>query len=227
MQFKNLLQSQKNQIYDLIQKNEMEPNDFKFDHILSTTLHSTKVQRLKHLSSDFYFIFDKPSGRVIGGRNREMVRYSPAVDDERVSKYIENWTAVTVEFIRWLHYLKREIEAPDHWSDRQQEEFNKKWLNSNTQFTEQEKILVDSGLDAVKQYLIEHVSNDEKVVQDIQENVEYLKHASKHAGRRDWMFIFIGLFVNKLAEWALNPQSWQTLVRVLVSGMEAVKSLHS
>ena len=72
--------------------------------------------RLSLKNSKFFFSFDKIVGEFRG-------EFSPGNNEIIESEQKSNWDDVLVIFVNWLIFLRREIEAPDLWSNYEELSF--------------------------------------------------------------------------------------------------------
>lgn len=203
-----LLQSQKNRVYDLIEKEGLSPNMFCFEE----SAPSTKIC-LK--SSDYYFIltednFDRPSVKYSPGENRfdEGYFYAPAWGDQ--IDYIE----------AWLQNLAREINEPDKWKLLQEELENINFSDikyENIKFTYQEYELLESKTNELKEK-IGKLNLLEKQLKQINNKLDHLLNLAKDMNKTDWKELFIGSIISLIMQLSVDKTTGQAIF-ALVRGL--------
>jgi hypothetical protein len=103
---RELLKSQRAEVFRTIEASGFDPVDFDWDDIESAYGDEVTVPRLTHRPSDYWYIFDQG-----------ISFFSPGKEELQVSANAPNWPNHIVNVGSWLSYAKREIEAPSLWED--------------------------------------------------------------------------------------------------------------
>jgi hypothetical protein len=106
MEIRHLLKSQSNEVFEAIKNAGLEPTDFDWQ---DATGHAsmTRVSRLVHKGSGYYFMFDN-----LGGFNS---KWESGQQTRVDSWYWDEWLSQLDCFRSWLSDLKRETESQDLW----------------------------------------------------------------------------------------------------------------
>jgi len=125
-----------------------------------------------------------------------------------------DWGSELVYFSNWLHYLRRETESADLWSEISKEA---KVLESaassdtpNAPFTADEKEYILNGLDEIKQFLLTAHRLDPELVES---RLKYLADSVDRVGRKDWLNLLISVLVTIVISAALPPETARELFR--------------
>src|SRR6476660_4352328 len=103
-----LLPTQKNDVFDIIVQEDLNPNDFGFNEELSDSNEiATKLQFKK---TKYFFIFKKES--IFSGFD---AYYSPGHDSLEIHEHARTWKGLSPILKKWLTSLKREINVVDKW----------------------------------------------------------------------------------------------------------------
>lgn len=208
-----LLKTQKNEIFKILQEVGLEPANFKWTHIDLMPSDDRVVLRLNYLDGKYYFQFmmNKDSNY------HYCCEVSPA--DEKAVGYKKslNWYEQKTNVRRWAKYLKREIEAPDLWAEIEKYRATlplvtgEQLVNEPIPAYETEEIYDRMQLLADK--IEEEFKLNEEQSQFVRSKLNYLADAAKRQPRRDWEFMFIGVFINIAFYLVLEPvkvqQFWQ------------------
>jgi len=214
-----LLKTQKNQVLKILQEGGLQPSNFSW-HKLETLDKSNIplceeyiiVPRLEYLNGEYYFEFQETVCEFSPGKNRK-------VQNENSP----SWTDQALIVHRWVEYLKREIKAPDLWAEIEKYRPTlalvpaEQIVNEPIPAYEVEEI--SEKLSALADKIEEQFKLNEDHNRFVRSKLDYLADAAKRQRRRDWEFMFIGVFIAIAFELALEPekaqQFWQ-LVKSIV-----------
>jgi len=131
-----LLTSQKNELYDLIESSNINPSQFEFQNIPSITRYTEVATKLIYKNTNFYYIFDT-------GRNNyapHYCYYCPAKDQFSAEQYPGSWDLQKNYFQDWLNSLKHEISSEDKWGrlERELSKFSFNFTEDNDYFSAKE-----------------------------------------------------------------------------------------
>ncbi len=195
----DLLPSQKNQIYQLIEKIELNPNNFEWLECEEYVSEFPNiVSKILYKGTNFYFIF-----------NTAKVEFSPGSETARASYKAPSWEAKYNAFFLWLKCLKGEINQPDLWAELKKQKLpdgtkiDPEASNEPFAYHEVEKIL--AGIEQVKAYIEQHVETDEAQKKVVNDKLDYLAGAAKRQGRKDWIHTCIGVMMTLGVALALSP----------------------
>lgn len=218
-----MLKRQANQVARAIQSAGLNTSEFawKEENSKSST---SMIDVLIHKESGLYFKFDVSDGDVFGQNSSRIARYAPGT--QHVSEYTTHtsWEGMFSSLKEWLKSLRQEL-GPDLWSENEPEEFEA-WSDhdKNQDFKPNEIKKVYDGLERVETLLIKHSDKTEKTIKDINENIKFLKNTAMKSTKREFKYIFIGLIVNKLTDWAIKTITIQHIILVLVQNAKSIVS---
>jgi hypothetical protein len=177
-----LRSSQKVKFGEVIVSRQLMPRDFEWrvnpKPSLST---SDNPQEIFHKETEHFFRFEERNGSAI------YITYTP---DEHTAKpvsiTVDSWRSLLGHFDRWVKLIKEEVEAIDPWADPEDSDtFNEE----NTLFTPLELKSVDRAIDRSMEKLLE-IANENgvgKTLEDIKEDIAYLKERARKSSRAEWL----------------------------------------
>lgn len=213
----DLLRSQRNSVLKAITEAGFDKSDFEWEAARDNP-YSSPIPQIVHKPTGYYFQFDYVEGDLMRQSTR-VARYAPGRESPREYSRCRSWTEMLITLMNWLKYIRRETEEDELWEEDDYEKFDS-WLQSNSKFTKDELNSINAGLDRVEQLIISHSDKTEQTMTDINESIKYLKSAAKTSGRRDWLMMFIGVAVSKLAELGIRILPWQLIVTELLKGFK-------
>jgi len=200
-----ILQSQKNLILQAIVDIGLSASEFEW--LVKDSQHiKSKISSLRHGTTEFFFDFEIYRGDHYSIRSpgKTMI-----VEASYSGSWEEQWAYVKF----WLEYLKREIESPDLWGAIAQESELINAANSendNTPFNEGEKKNIVSGINEIRQYLIEvHKISAEL----IEPRLKYLEESSGRLGRKDWINVLFSVIIGIILNATVTPESSREILR--------------
>lgn len=223
-----LLKSQKNEVFEIIQEQGLEPANFSWitgeyripsEHILTRDLiHCVyEVPKLIYQkNSQFYFQFELRNGRL-------HCTFSPSKDTPITKKLTRSWEEQKRYVKLWANCLKKEIEAPDLWAEIEKYRTTlpllpgEQLVNEPIPAYEVEEIASKLNLLADKVEEQFKLTNEQN--QFVRSKLNYLADAAKRQPRRDWENIFIAVIINIAFNLALEPakaqQFWQLVKSII------------
>ncbi len=200
-----LLKSQKNEVFNILQVENLPLSDFKWGTV-------GDYSTLNYKNREFYFDFE------IHDQETFYFEYSPGKGARKASFKTEFWQDVLDHVGFWANNLKREITAPDLW-----EEFKKyktsfslvpseEIVNGNIPFHEVEKII--EALHSLESEIKERFELDDQQDQFVHSKLEYLEDAVKRQGRYDWVHTCIGVLLPLAFQLALNSEAREVLINL-------------
>ena len=210
-----LLISQKDVIFELIQKQGLSPNQFKIEES-ETLLTSSTTIKFKERDFTLNFISSLNS-------NIFSLRYTPGneVFTENIGP-IEKFSNSLLEIQFWLNNIYREIQSPNYWEklDRELEEVRMSSVFNNSKFTIKEFNNLSSKIDFLKSNLKEIPLLKEQNEQIIFQ-LDNLKSRAEELGKFDWTNLFIGTIMSIIIQLNVNRENadalWQ-LIKNIFSG---------
>lgn len=208
MQRNIVLNSKRNEVYEQAKARGLNPSEFVWEERASKFINHTMVSVLTHRPTGFYYIFD-----IKGGLH--WAEYSPGPEYAIEQILIGSWESQFRYVVKWLDYLKIEIESPDIWGAISQEsELLDATVSDddNSPFTKNEKEDIFTGLKEIKQYLIDaHQINAELV----ESRLKYLEEATDRLGRKDWINILFSIIIGIILNATVSPESAREIFRFI------------
>lgn len=218
-----LLNSQKDQIFVLLQKHNLAHQHFEWfisHDILATSI---PFSVLRHQNSSFYFAVAYLESEFI-------CVYSPGeeteVATERIPQYADpygetmqtfGWSGVLACLSGWLNFLVRELEAPDYWHTILQQKIMPTTTLPNTSFTPDEQLRLKTELVNIKKHVMQTAQASQILEAKIDEHFAYLSDAVERMGRKDWLHILIAILVQTVFACAFTPDRAQELFQIAQS----------
>jgi hypothetical protein len=210
-----LLLSQKNNLFDLIEKFGLTPGLFEYkEYETGKEIYNTTISLKK---SSFLFSVT----RIVNNTRDASLRFSPGDIRYEDSSYAATWYDIESTFKYWLKYLKREIQLEDKWeklnSEIQSLQLYKEegdFLNSK--FTVPEYLEIKQKIFLLKEGIAKLELLPEQIAL-LNDKLDLVLDLTTQLGRFDWKSLFIGTIVsiiiqlgvtqdNAKAIWALIKQ---------------------
>jgi hypothetical protein len=199
-----LLTSQKDTLFDLIEKKGLSPSQFSFSD-KSSKFRPGQSPCLKFNNSEFYFTFDSKD-------NKYYSIYSPGND-----KFVDEAAPITWDnqlyyFKEWVAYLIREISAPNKWErlKKELEEISINFDSSEDKFSFQEYEELKTKVAFLKQN-ISTVGLAINQAQAINAKLDHLTELAKDMNKFDWKSLFIGTIMSIIIQLSVTPDNAKTL----------------
>jgi len=173
-----LLPGQKNELFQLIEKNNLDPRNFKWESVSTSRASTTyaygeKLPVLKYNGTDFYFSIDYK-------RNKYFAVFSPGYKTLNEKKRELSWDLLIRYFKMWLIYLKREIKQPDLWGELLKSKLASDASDISLEpFTEPELKKISVGVDKIRAYLGSEFKFTIEEKKKVNEQLDYLVSAAK------------------------------------------------
>ena len=213
-----LMQTQKNEIFPVIQGFGFDPAQFRWDEDAdfwepydrgrSVVDIQYRVSKLVHIPSSFYAKF--------GNQYIEMSPGNTSLIERSVMhKLLPDMASL------WLTYLKREVAAPDLWAIAiQSKEFASvatQVESDNTTFSTGERKYIVEKLAEIEKYLVttDQVNSDHREFVHLQ--FKYLAESAERLGRKDWKNNLVGVITNIVIAVVFAPQRTQELFTMIAS----------
>ncbi len=192
-----LLKTQKNLIFDLIEKSSLSPSQFQF--IEPTILDSSLT--LKYKGTSFTFNF------VGGVKDTYNCWFSPGYDNYRTRYDRLEWFEVASLISDWIKFITAEINAPDKWSRLEAE---LKGININYEYeegkfsaSEYEELKVQ--MNSLKASFATIGLLPEQI-NTINAKLDHLTELGLSMNKFDWKSLFVGTIINLITALALTSE---------------------
>lgn len=211
-----LLLSQKNKLFDVIEKKELSPALFEYkETLLGLDVLDTTV---RYKNSSFYFSMS--SGRKKGYIG--VVKCSPGRYDFENLYDVEYWVQIENAYEKWLDNLKREIQLEDKWEKFNNEIQSLQLYNNendfiNSKFTVPEYLEIKQKIFQLK----EGISRLELLPQQtalLNDKLDMVLDMTTQLGRFDWKSLFVGTIVSIIIQLSVTQDNakaiWDLIKRV-------------
>ncbi|MEX2119728.1 MAG: hypothetical protein WD847_09045 [Pirellulales bacterium] len=200
-----LLDSQKHDVFQVIQKEGFDPAHFEWEHTKDASKLSYKGSRYY---CDFREINHPPSTFAIN--------ISPAQARVRQHLRFDSFARTLTGVASWLTFLRRELTTPNLWAEiaREQELSSAATSQSEAHITPDEVEKVAQAVDEIKQFLLATTEIGAEHRRFVEDKLNYLKSAALRQDRKAWMHTAIGVLMSIVIEAALPPEKARELFRM-------------
>jgi hypothetical protein len=199
-----LLKIQKNELFELIRNNGLQPTDCQMTSIGENVT-------IKHVPTDstFLIIPDK-SGSTFFTTSR--IGSTP----NHYSTFSMPWDIVRGRFRDWTEAIKVEIDDPDMWEElrHQHELLGGAQYESleNTPFTTDEQREISNQLREIKEVVKKTYSLTNEQMSGVEARLDDIEAASRRMGRKDWLLLFLGGIVTLVIAGLVSPDIAQHIL---------------
>ncbi|MDR2890128.1 MAG: hypothetical protein LBV18_00730 [Alistipes sp.] len=200
-----LTRNEKNTFFKILSNNSVDPAGFEFVEENEGLTVKSKSEK------DWYFQLS--THVTFNGFVRYSVSFFPRPIDNQMlpDEEYASFHNVLTRFDKWAGYLREEIGAVDLWSAiKDESSLNKQNFDSTSQFTPQQILQIQSGIDEIKIKLA--------ALPEIRDNIEIihreldsLKDSADKFSRKDWRNLFIGSLMSLLFQNIIPPNIAQTV----------------
>ena len=149
--------------------------------------------------------------------------YAPERYDLVGEMTVYSWLDAKKVFIKWLEYLKSEVLEPDLWENLSKYQVSVETEISedvsNELFTEYQIDKITESLNQVKAFLHKNKLVSKEHNRFVEDNLSYLAEAAKRQGRKDWLYLCIGVITNIAINLVLNPEQTNTIWNIIKSSV--------
>jgi len=214
-----LLPSQKNDVFEVIQRANFPPSEFEWRQEVGDAFLGV-IPKLVHRPSGFWFAFDFDQTYA-----SHVARFSPG-DQAPVEAYgASSWPFQLSKVRDWLDYLGREYHAPDLWGElnRQREltdaASDAGGEDDNRPFSVEEQAAIATQLHEIKELLLRTEQFDDAGQRALEARFDYLEEASSRLGRRDWLSIFYGTVFSWGLSGLISPDTVKQTIVLALHGL--------
>ena len=206
-----LLLTQKNDIFDIILEEGLNPIDFKFTEEL--LMKDEIVTYLKYQDTNYYFMFRFLS---VSGYETE---YSPAEKSLVMEESVRGgWKQFSTRVRRWLRHLKREINIIDKWDTfklgLQVIPFSFGSSNKSENFSADELKLISLKIDTIKQE-VKKLELPEETIRQLNEKLDTLNDKADKLSKTDWKELFIGAIIGTIFNLSIPKESAEVIWEII------------
>jgi hypothetical protein len=200
-----LLNSQKDQIFDLIEEQNLSPSQFEFNEEQGNIVSPTETTILTFKKTKYFFQFDLRNGGHYS-------IFSPGKSTVIEEDFPRDWKNQLINFKKWILYLSKEINTPNKW-DRLRKEINEINIGFSAEeekFSFQEYEELSNKIKFLKENIREvGLSNDQ--ILGINRKLDFLLESAKTLSKFDWKSLFVGTIINLIIQLGLTPEISKSL----------------
>jgi hypothetical protein len=208
-----LLQSQRNEVFRLIQAAGVDPVQFQWDT-------GPGVERIVHRPSGHSFSFVQVAGT--GRQGILGIRYSPGTMTTTASESLVHWSQAKDFIHSWLESLERELAEPDLWGEleRQRELLGGAAEEiENTPFTPEEQEEVVARLSEAKEYVRRTQELPPEQIHALETRIDYLIDATGRLPRLDWRNAALGALIGHALQTAVPSEVVRDVLGMIFRGL--------
>jgi hypothetical protein len=201
-----IMQSQKNDIFNLIKAINLDPSGFVWGEIESElTEYDTGnpwISKLTHTETEYFFAFEfryDDHVAVMSPGEAKIVEY----------RNVGDWDHQVAAALDWLEYLRREITAPDYWAQISEyqslAQSSNRFEGTNTPFTSREVHMLNEGLNEMKSLFKEYAQQENDEFEMIDARFDDVIGLVEEMGRNSWLHTAIGAVITVSMSLGLSP----------------------
>lgn len=217
----SLLRSQKNQVFEIIKGQGLDPFNFEWTTSQSGYNEGDVIPCLKYRNTPYYFNFDR-------NKKEHWTTFSPGYQEIEEKWAPCTWKDQLIMVEEWLKNLKREIE-PDMWDKLSEFHFEASVSVDpeveNKSFSSKEITLLAEGMNKIRHYLEIELEANEVQTKLIDEKIDYLIDAAKRQGRLDWIHTSIGVVFTLYTALGLTVEHGKMLMQLLKATVRGMVGL--
>lgn len=203
-----LLRTQRNALFQGVQRARLDPRDFRMETDNSETLYD--VERLVHKDSGFSFQVEPYADGYI--KLHALARRARPHRDV----HAQTWDDVAAYLDIWLTSLKAEVSEPDLWDALLgQAAMPMAGLDDHDRFTSEEIEDITVAVGAAKAY-IGQLGLGEEQAHEIHQRLDSLTEKATLLSRFDWRTFAAGIVVDIGMNVLFNPEQARNLFSILV-----------
>jgi hypothetical protein len=207
-----LLISQKNELFDKIEANLLNPSQFSIKEEPSkiTTKETATIVSFKE--SPYFFSFESGNDNKLP----HFSIFSPAFNQYTFKTYPGDWNGQMTNFDQWLICLHREITQEDKWERLSQEieNINFKFDSDNLRFSILESEDIKSKIEIIK----EKISNLDLLpdhIEIINNKIDNLKYPLKYLSKSSWKSLVVGTIITIIIQLSLSQETGKQLWKII------------
>lgn len=134
------------------------------------------------------------------------------------------WDTLTSFLQDWAGRVKRESEAVDPWPQEAED-----MADDDSYFGLEELPRVDraieESLNELKNQALEHGVSQDRVEAALEETEKILKKSARTSTKKEWLTLFKGVVIEKLIDWGMQTQTFQTVLHTLITSAHDIAQL--
>jgi hypothetical protein len=217
-----LLNTQKRQVFDLLQAFEINPHQFEWK-VKTSRFGATAISLITSKQrAEFYFAFDFADGFYYP--------YCSPWEGQRECSFQDlPWSDCLRKIETWGLVVQAELNTPDPWKALPgivaTSDIALAADALNTEFAHRETERLAAALDEIKNLLLNHIGTSGEQAALVQNEIKTLLDASERMGRKDWTNLAIGAIVSLGLQLALPPETVKQAFQILKEALTGLVPL--
>ena len=213
-----LLTTQKDNLFDLIERADLSPLQFEFQDVESQLAYAQIATKLKFKGTDYFYLFETSKDNL----GNHFAIFCPGNSAYSGNEYTGTWEKHQTCFHKWLLNLRREISASNKWDRLSQEisGLNLAYENDSNRFTIQEFEDIQNKVTILKQKII-LIGLPEEQINALNNKLDNLITLAKEMNKFDWKSLFIGTIISIIIQLSVTPENaksiWEIIKQVFYS----------
>lgn len=215
-----MLRIRQKEIVDIIKSKNLSIRKFEF------TPDSNDFYSIKLKESDLYFRTDKDGFVMKPGLENKLAYSANAGGFTPTLQYLS----------KWLDTIVIELEIGNPWDESDEaedfnfyEQVNSGHLNSDIDFSSEERVRVTEGLEKIELYILENRTLNQEQIDSVRQDIERLDKNASKISSKDWNLLLIGQMFSWLANGIITSEDvnsvYKTVVDYILTGAKSTLRL--
>lgn len=220
-----LLLQQKNEVFELVLTQGLNPNEFEWKELESQNYGNDLVSKLEYRGSRYFFLFDFDSLNDDG-----YAVYSPARNKptETVTLY-PGWQNYLPSVVEWLSNLEAELSQPDRWAELDSIKFIedgrlRKDLN-NDRFSVDQVEKITAAIEDLKAHISSEFGLTKDSIEEVNTRLDYLETAVDRLGKFDWANTTVGVLTSLVTGSIFSPDQAKNVWEFIWNSLRGILQL--
>src|SRR5688572_29043812 len=202
-----LLRSQKNELFRMIEEHGLDPSDFDYTEHTSFLGHFSTVIRFKP-EIDFHF--------DIQGVDINVFTCKPWENQAYFEGRVKDWSDLVYQFRIWLESVISEHNEDDLWSEIKTAnlDFGTNPKDTKSKFSEEEKNQIHARIDQLKSE-ISNLGITSEQLKIIETKLDTLREKMDDLSQFDWKSLAIGTVINIATSILLPPDQGKAFLSLV------------
>jgi hypothetical protein len=206
-----LLPSQKNDVITAVRSAGFSPSDFTWSPVMiASNLFGVRLG-FRDTAYHFDFADDGKHGHS----------YSPGKEHLYQRGAAGAWVHQVGHVGAWLENLRREVEAPDLWSELS-EQTTIEVVDTTDVITAADRVAIGRVLRELREYIVSTTTMTHEKLDAVDARLAYLEGAADRLGKKDWINAAIGVALNIVTAAALPPDVASEAMRMFWRGLRMI-----
>jgi hypothetical protein len=223
-----LMNSQRADLHQVLRENDFDRNDFEIVPSTARAASHESGEQIRLKGTDYYFSI-YPNKSEYSNAEKFWVEFSPGNDQIHEYDLCADWNFVCYAFVKYLSFLRREINTSDPWGDADTFSDTLKSLphtaDANAPVSELERKAIWKALGIIQGTLLEHVRGSEEKAEFIGQHFKALHEAATKLGRKDYLMLLYTTIIGIATTMGVSSHSWAELLQPLTQAVGNILKL--